>query len=153
MSRCRLLLAMLLVGGPAAAAPLEMLGWLQGCWAAPGSEAGSVEIWSSSAGGSLLGLARSVRDGRTVAHEFLQIRDDGQGIAFIAQPSGQPQARFPLRLLDSTQVLFENPAHDFPQRISYQRQGRDAVLAAIEGREDGRIRRIEFPMRRVSCVP
>jgi hypothetical protein len=41
----------------------------------------------------------------------------------------------------------ENPAHDFPQRISYRKRGADSLLARIEGGT----RDIDFPMRRVAC--
>ena len=55
-------------------AQLERLGWLAGCWAAEKGEAGSVEHWLPLAGGTMLGIGRTVRNGRTVEHEFMQIR-------------------------------------------------------------------------------
>jgi hypothetical protein len=47
---------------------------------------------------------------------------------------------------------FENPKHDFPQRIGYERKG-NALLAWIEGTQDGKVRRLEFPYLRTSCGP
>ena len=37
-------------------------------------DAGSGEQWMTPAGGTLLGISRTVAKGRTVAHEFMQIR-------------------------------------------------------------------------------
>ncbi|MGH8854313.1 MAG: hypothetical protein ACREWI_08545 [Telluria sp.] len=43
--------------------------------------------------------------------------------------------------------MFENPAHDFPQRIIYRRVGDTGLHARIEGKGKG----IDFPMRRTAC--
>ncbi len=135
---------------PASAADdaLAKLGWLQGCWAAQGAEAGSGEQWMAPAGGTMLGMSRTVRKGRTVAWEFIRIeRGDDGALRFIAQPSGQPQATFTLVRQDADAVVFENPSHDFPQRIVYRRAGATSLHARIEGKGRG----IDFPMSRTAC--
>ena len=67
------------------AASVEDLSWLSGCWASVGAEAGSGEQWMAPAGGTLLGINRSVAGSKTVAHEFMQIRETERGeIEFIA---------------------------------------------------------------------
>jgi hypothetical protein len=48
--------------------------------------------------------------------------------------------------------VFENPAHDFPQRIIYRRLSPDSLVARIEGPgPNNTTRGIDFPMRRVNC--
>ncbi|MDT9002277.1 DUF6265 family protein [Paucibacter sp. APW11] len=133
-------------------ADLQRLSWLAGCWAQGAGEPGSVEHWLPPAGGLMLGLSRIVRQGRTIEYEFLSIHLDAEGRAvYTARPSGQPAASFTATTLDEGAVSFENPAHDFPQRISYRAEGADALLARIEGRLKGVERQRDFPMRRVSC--
>jgi len=44
--------------------------------------------------------------------------------------------------------VFENPQHDFPQRISYKLNPDGTLLAAIDGTKAGKIRRVEFPYKR-----
>ena len=135
--------------GSAADEALARLAWLQGCWAAEGAERGSGEHWMAPAGGTMLGMSRTVRQGRTVEHEFMRIAQGADGrLAFIAQPSGQPQAVFPLARQDGDSAVFENPAHDFPQRIIYRRVGDSGLHARIEGEGKG----IDFPMSRTSCT-
>jgi hypothetical protein len=53
--------------------------------------------------------------------------------------------------IEESTVIFENPAHDFPQRVGYKRDG-DSLLAWIEGAVNGKSRRVEFPYRRASCA-
>lgn len=145
-----------LLPGPAARAQgddLSRLAWLAGCWKSDTAEAGSVEQWMPPAGGTMLGMSRTVRQGRTVEFEFLQIRAQPDGkLAYVAQPSGQPTATFPLLRLGDTEAAFENPQHDFPQRVVYQlAEGGSKLKARIEGLRGGKLRVIEFPMSRASC--
>ena len=50
----------------------------------------------------------------------------------------------------SNEAVFENPAHDFPQRVIYKRDG-DKLNARIEGTKDGKTRGIDFPYTRIAC--
>ena len=130
----------------AAPDPVAQVAWLQGCWRAAGAEAGSVEQWTAPAGGTMLGLSRTVKGGKTVAHEFLQIRETAPGkLAYIAMPSGQATTTFGLAEASASHAVFENPAHDFPQRVIYRRDG-DSILTV-----NGKAKGIDFPMRRTSC--
>ena len=43
----------------------------------------------------------------------------------------------------------ENKQNDFPQRVSYALQPDGSLLAWIEGEIGGKMRRVEFPYRRV----
>lgn len=145
-----------LLPGPAARAQgddLARLAWLAGCWKSDAAEAGSVEQWMPPAGGTMLGMSRTVKQGRTVAFEFLQIRAQADGkLAYIAQPSGQTTATFALLRLGDAEAAFENPQHDFPQRVVYQlADGGSKLMARIEGVRGGKLRVIEFPMSRASC--
>jgi Domain of unknown function (DUF6265) len=131
---------------------VQDLAWLSGCWASIDGEAGSGETWTSPAGGTLLAVGRTVKSGKTVSHEFMQIRETGPGqIAFIALPSGQKEASFPLVRLSGQEAVFENPQHDFPQRVIYRREG-DLLTGRVEGRIDGEAKAIDFPMRRQPCT-
>ncbi|HET9227285.1 MAG TPA: DUF6265 family protein [Thermoanaerobaculia bacterium] len=142
--------SILLLSAALAASPssVQDLAWLSGCWARVGGEAGSGETWTAPAGGTLLGVSRTVKGGKTVAHEFMQIRETGPGqIAFIALPSGQKEASFPLVRLSGQEAVFENPQHDFPQRVIYRRDG-DSLTGRIEGNEGGQTKGFDFPMKR-----
>ena len=143
-------------GAPSAARadadPAAALAWLAGCWASEGGEPGSGEQWMPPAGGTLLGMSRTVAKGRTVAHEFMQVREVEPGrLAFIANPSGQAQATFPVKSLGERSVVFENPTHDFPQRVIYRLDESGVLRARIEGLVAGKPRAEDFPMRRIAC--
>lgn len=134
------------------AGKVEALGWLAGCWAVVDAEPGTGEVWMPPAAGTLVGVSRTVRGGRTVGWELMRIHETAAGgLELVAQPSQQEGGAFPLVRLGEQEAIFENPRHDFPQRILY-RLGEDGLLRArIEGRIDGKELAVDFPMRRASC--
>lgn len=54
---------------------------------------------------------------------------------YIAQPGGRPPTSFKRTAGGEHWVRFENPDHDFPQRIEYRRQG-DVLHAEVAGPGD-----------------
>ena len=128
------------------------LAWLKGCWSLSRNGRETTEHWLKPAGGSMLGISRTVANGKTVEFEFTQIRQDEKGdIVFIAKPSGQPEATFKLIKGGANEVIFENPQHDFPQRVIYRRQDEGSLLGRIEGVSKGKEKSVDFPMTRARC--
>lgn len=141
------------VAAPATpAAALQRLAWLAGCWSSERGEPGTGEQWMPLAGGTLLGVSRTVKNGRTVETEFMQIRTTTENrVVYIAEPGGQKKVAFELLRQDEREVVFENLAHDFPQRVIYRRGEGGRLAARIEGLRDGTLRGVDFPLRRESC--
>ena len=128
------------------------LAWLKGCWSLSRNGRETTEHWLKPAGGTMLGISRTVADGRTVEFEFIQIRQEASGdILFIAKPSGQPEATFKLIRGNAREVIFENPQHDFPQRVIYRLQNDGSLLGRVEGVSKGKERSVDFPMNRTRC--
>jgi hypothetical protein len=130
---------------------LEQLAWLAGSWRLEQSGRVVEEQWMAPAAGVMLGMSRTVAKGRVVEHEFIQIRvGPGGDLFYIALPSGQKEAAFQHTTLTDKEVVFANPNHDFPQKITYTLNPDGSMLAVIEGpRGDGTIRRVEFAYQRV----
>ncbi len=126
--------------------------WLAGCWRAEDQEAGSVEQWMPPAGGTMLGMSRTVRDGKTVQFEFmrLQLGDSGQ-LEFVALPSGQAETTFELSESGRNFVSFQAPDHDFPEHVSYQELADGRMQARIKGTVGKTLRAIDFNFKRVPC--
>ncbi|MDY6944470.1 MAG: DUF6265 family protein [Pseudomonadota bacterium] len=136
----------------AADADIASLAWLAGCWQAEQGEAGSGEHWLPPAGGTMFGVSRTVKNGKTVEFEFVQLRSNAEGkLVFIALPSGQKETTFVASALGKDSVTFENPQHDFPQKVSYRVEPGDRLVARIEGIRGGALRSVAFPMKRVAC--
>jgi hypothetical protein len=147
------LLALLLAQGAAAQPPysLDSFAWLAGCWVGGSGSRQVEEQWMAPKGGAMLGMGRTIADGALREYEFLMLRVEGSDILYVAKPSGQPEASFKLAQIKDGAAVFENPAHDFPQRIIYRRESADRLVARIEGVRNGQSRGIDFPFKRVSC--
>ena len=128
----------------------DYLAWIAGCWEGQMGSGKTQEQWMKPDGDSMLGMSRTIVNGKTPFFEFLQIRRDGEDLLYVARPQGKEPTSFKLVKLNDGEAIFENATHDFPQRIVY-RKLIDGLLAVIEGEDKGKAKRVEFPMRRVRC--
>lgn len=129
------------------AARIEDMAWLAGCWSQTQANGRSEEHWLPPAGGAMLGLSRTIRDGRMTEFEFLSIREVDGKLSYVAIPSRQQETAFALARFAPTELVFENAAHDFPQRVIYRKVA-DGLAARIEGVVGGKSRSVDFPFER-----
>jgi hypothetical protein len=133
-------------------ARVEQLAWMQGCWEQTAAGRTIEEHWTAPRGGILLGLGRTVKNGALLEYEFVGIREQNGRLAYEARPSGQAGAVFLSRVVADRQVVFENPEHDFPNEIGYERKG-ESLAAWIRGKKGDAVKRIDFEYQRVECAP
>ena len=149
--------AMMLVASASAAvfrsdpSPLDQVAWLAGCWERSSGNRTGEEQWMRPRGGMMLGMGRTVRGDSTVEWEHLRIAAEGDTLVYHAIPSGQEPAAFRAITVSADLVVFEDKAHDFPQRVIYRRAGADSLHARVEGVMQGRQRGIDFRFQRASC--
>jgi hypothetical protein len=117
---------------------IDDLAWMAGSWSGTARGIEMEEHWTAPKGHSMVGLHRDVGKGRTMLYEFLRIEQRGDEMVYLSMPNGRsPATPFPLKEMSGTRVVFENPAHDFPQRIIYWKDGAD-LRARIEGTMNGK---------------
>lgn len=125
--------AMIALAGFAPAAGDRPL-WLRGHWVHEDKSRASwtEESWLSR-GGMLVGIGMSGSGEVTKSFEYMRIETDGEGkTTFWASPQGGQAVPFCMVSLTAAEVVFENPANDFPTRIRYRRSG-DQLVATISG--------------------
>ncbi len=84
----------------------------------------------------------------------MQLRQQADGsVVFIAQPAGRGETAFTLQPGSPGAAVFENPQHDFPQRVIYRLDDGGRLNARIEGQRNGSLQGVDFPMQRVPCDP
>jgi Domain of unknown function (DUF6265) len=92
---------------------------MAGTWTGVQEKVEMEEHWLPPKGNTMLGLHRDVASGKTVMFEFLRIEWTPEGITYWASPRGRAATPFRLKEARDKYVVFENPEHDFPQRIIY----------------------------------
>jgi hypothetical protein len=140
-----LILAAQLAGPPAT---IDQMAWLKGCWVQTLPDGVVEEQWMTPLGGVMLGMGVTERYGKLREYEYTRIVEIDGSLTYMAEPSGQEKAAFPLKSLTANEAVFEDPAHDFPQRVIYRRLGPDAVTGRIEGQIDGQAKSVDFPYKR-----
>jgi hypothetical protein len=144
-----------LFGGSVAGAQataIKDVAWLQGCWEQRDGDRVVEERWMAPRAGSMLGVGRTTRSEKLVEHEYIVLTERDGRLAYEAHPSGQATATFMSKPVANREVVFEDPTHDFPQRVGYKSTGPGQLLAWVEGTSGGKTRRIEFTSRIVNCI-
>lgn len=113
----------------------ELPSWMSGTWQSNRDGVRMEEHWTSADGGVMLGLHRDVTAKKT-SIEFLRIERRGDTLVYLAMPGGRPATEFPLKTATDGRIVFENLAHDFPQRIIYRREG-SRLCARVEDAKQG----------------
>jgi hypothetical protein len=131
---------------PAQTPSLSELAWITGDWqTAPGGRRQIEEHWTGVAGGTMMGMSRTVAGDKTVEFEYLRIEQRADGIYYVAHPKARcPATDFKLTKASATEAVFENPQHDFPKRIIYRKTGDDSMTASIDGGEGSKAMTFSF---------
>lgn len=104
------------------------------------------ESWKAINDSTLDGRGQVMAGKDTVFIELLKLERRGGGLIYSALPGGQATGTwtsFQGTISSGDTLLFENPAHDFPQRIRYQLEG-PGWHASASGTENGKHRESHF---------
>jgi len=126
-----------------AASEPASLHWLKGYWLSCENGGQTAEVWIGGEDGALVGVNQSRQ-----SFEFMRISaTESGGYAFAAMPGGAPATVFVSVEAASQRIVFEDPGHDFPQRVIYQRRGK-WLSGRIEGETDSGPQAMEWRFRR-----
>lgn len=116
--------------------PIERFPYLLFEYEARGKSNTFKEAWQAGKNGSLIGNGVTVRDGKdTIMTEQLAIRLIDGDYYYISKVSNQNRGEevlFKIVQVNDSSFIAENPAHDFPKRISYQLKSRDYLYVVVD---------------------
>ena len=133
----------------AAAIAAPDFSWMVGTWSETKDGTTTREMWMAPQDGAMSGVTQTNAGGKLVSIEVASITAEPAGVTFTARPQGQPPTAFVLKPGKTGEAVFENPAHDFPQRVIYRRCGQD-LCARIEGTMDGKSQAMDWRYKRVA---
>lgn len=123
-----------------------------GLWLLKTDKGAIYESWYKSNDSTFLGKNYSVEGKDTLLLETVDLVERNGKIMYIpvtADQNDQKPVPFTLTKLDSTTYIFENPDHDFPQRIIYRLPSNNLMHAWIEGTSKGVMKRSDYRFKRV----
>ncbi len=133
-------------------APLEQASWLIGTWKRNTSKGIVYERWIQKSADEFYGLSYSIKENDTIIFETISIVQDNDRLTYIPRVPDQNEGRpihFHQSIINNREMVFENPDHDFPQRISYTLIKQDSLIAVVSGEQHGTITERSFPMKRM----
>ena len=149
-----MLLGLLVVLVPVAtcAGELSQLDWLLGEWTREGRRGQIHESWRQLSDRTLEGSSWIVLsdDGSRREIESLLLVEMAGELYYIPKVAeNEYPVPFKETSIEEGRAVFENPTHDFPQKIVYVRDGDDGLKVTIEGPGDGgQSSQVEFVFRR-----
>ncbi len=130
-------------------AMLDDLTWILGKWQRTDATE-TYEVWQR-ADSAFVGKGYTIKNGKEEISETLQLAQRSDGIYYVATVASNPgPVAFRMVSLTALGATFENPQHDFPQRLFYPKSETDTMRVEISGpTKDGAVRQIPFPFVRV----
>lgn len=153
---CLLAVALALPALPAAAGQcrsLEVLGWLLGDWVADGAKSTFRESWSARGPQTWegRGVEASKTDAAKASAEVLRLVEMAGEVFYISKVTHNDlPVAFRLSECEDGRFAFVNPAHDFPKRIDYVREGDDRLRVRVS---DGADKGFTLEFARVPAPP
>lgn len=126
---------------------------LEGKWLRSGEQAQQIEEWMYNADNEIWGRGYQLFDKDTLYIEYLSIQPVNDTLSYLAKVRNENFGeiiRFPLYRQSDSMIEFFNPAHDFPNRITYQLKSDSVLYVLVEGLEDGKSRSIEYDFRKMT---
>lgn len=123
---------------------------LTGAWEGQHGNGIYKEDWTRTGDQELSGKANFIKDNKIVNQEILKLISNINGVFYIADVSHNPEpVSFKLSNTDEKSVVFENPEHDFPQKITYTFSDEDSLTAVIESLSENDKRKFTYELKRI----
>ncbi len=131
---------------------IKKANWFLGRWENKSSEGTLSESWKKQNDSTFYGESYFVIEKDTVFAETIHLEERNGKLTYIVTVPNQKQekpVRFNLTENSQNQLIFENPSHDFPNKIIYNQVGTDSLVAEIFGMKDGKEKSEFFKMKKV----
>jgi hypothetical protein len=130
------------------ASRLSALDWLAGRWLQESKDERVEVIYTTSEGGSILGLTKVSGGGATHFFELEKIAVEGDAVVLVPFPDGQRAASFRLVEDGARRAVFESPKNDFPRRIVFDATREGALEVVLEGSQGGQPSTMRLALKR-----
>jgi hypothetical protein len=128
---------------------IEKVSWLLGSWENKSEEGTLSEIWEKKNDSTLVGESYFIREKDTLHSERIEVKQKGEDLLYIPTVKGQNNDKpitFKLTLATENEFTFENPAHDYPQKIVYKMVNTNSLVTTISGKQQGKNSSESYPM-------
>lgn len=130
---------------------LEKNNWLIGSWGHTSPEGTLAEKWTKANDSVYKGESFFIIGKDTVFAEYIDLIEANGKLTYTVSVKGQNNEEpvpFEMTSSDENKTVFENPKHDFPNKITYTKINNDSLVAVISGMQKGKPATETFAMKR-----
>ncbi|MES2411479.1 MAG: DUF6265 family protein [Bacteroidota bacterium] len=128
---------------------LEKMNWLIGNWEQKLPDGILKETWTKQNDSTFSGDSYFINTKDTVHFESIKLVQKAEELTYNATVVGQNEdepVAFNLTSDVNNTFTFENPAHDYPRKITYKKVASDRLIATISGKQQGKHTQESYPM-------
>lgn len=131
---------------------IKAANWLLGNWESKSVEGNLTENWKKVNDSTFQAESYFIKEKDTLHFESITLQQKGEELTYSAAVKGQNNDKpvaFKLTTATEKQMIFENPKHDYPQKISYTQITPDSLVAKISGIQQGKPSSEQFSIKRI----
>ena len=132
---------------------LQKAKWLLGEWEKKDSLGTLKELWQIKDDSTFIGQSYYIINNKdTVHNEQIELMQDKKHLIYTATVKGENNDEpVPFQMMkdEDSLLVFENPKHDFPQKIQYQLKKNNSIVATISGNQNGKTSSESYPMNKI----
>jgi len=130
---------------------LSKANWLLGEWEKIDSTGTLKEIWNSKNDSTFSGESYYIIKNDTIHNEQIELTQNLEHLIYTATVKGENNdspISFQMTKDEDSVLVFENPKHDYPQKIQYQLQKNGNLTATVSGIQNKKASLESYPMTR-----
>lgn len=130
---------------------IKSANWLLGKWSTKTADGILSESWKRINDSTFQAESFFIKEKDTLHFETITLQQKGEELFYNATVKGQNENKavsFKMTIGTQKQLVFENPKHDYPQKITYTQINKDSLVASISGVQLGKISAEKFGMRK-----
>ncbi|MCD0466242.1 DUF6265 family protein [Flavobacterium sp. ENC] len=128
---------------------IKIADWLIGNWENKSPDGLLIENWQKVNDSTFSATSYFIKGKDTLHFEKIVLSQKGEKLTYSATVNGQNNDKaidFPSTSETETKLVFENPQHDYPQKITYTKGANNSMTAEVTGKLQGKLTTERFIM-------
>lgn len=125
--------------------------WLLGTWTQQTEQGTLEETWKAVNDSTFEGTSYFIKGKDTLHNETIVLQQNGKNLIYKATIIGENNdeaVSFPLTSTTEKNLVFENPKHNYPQKINYKLADANTLITIISGNQAGKVTSETYTLKR-----
>ena len=133
---------------------LKKANWLLGQWQCQTDTTNLIETWTFENDSTLTATSFFIQNKKdTLHHETIELIETNKKLIYkatiIGENNNEPVS-FQKTMETETELIFENPTHNYPQKITYKKISNTQLTATISGKLNGKIESESYQLKKLT---